>query len=253
MAQLRFAAIADIHGNLWALDAVLTDIRSRGVDLIVNLGDHLYGPLDPPGTADRLMALDLPTISGNQDRELLGNNSAQGTLRQNREALSSKHRAWLSGLPSTLLWEQHDVLLCHGTPFADDIYLLEEVNSTGVTLAAPGRILSLLGGALHSLILCGHTHIPRTIMLPHGQTIVNPGSIGLQAYTDDLPVPHAMQTGSPHARYAIVTRQERGWQVEHVSVVYDWDHAAEVAARNDRPDWARSLNSGRASTPGQPD
>jgi predicted phosphodiesterase len=244
--QLRFAAIADVHGNLWALDAVLADIRARGLALIVNLGDHLYGPLDPVGTAERLMRLDLPAISVNQDRELLQNNSAQGTLEQNREALGPEHRAWLSQLRSTLLWEQHDVLLCHGTPFADDIYLLEQVEATSVSLASTERVLSLLGGVSHSLILCGHSHVPRTVMLPGGQIAVNPGSVGLQAFTDDHPAAHAMEVGSPHARYAIVTRASDSWQVEHVAVVYDWNRAAEVAARNGRSDWALRLKTGRA-------
>jgi hypothetical protein len=39
MPQLRFAAISDIHGNIWALEAVLADIGARGVTHIVNLGD----------------------------------------------------------------------------------------------------------------------------------------------------------------------------------------------------------------------
>src|SRR5579859_1804326 len=247
MPRLRFAAIADIHGNLWALQAVLADIRARGVDLIVNLGDHLYGPLDPAGTADSLIALDLPAISGNQDRELIASTPAEGTLLENRQALRERHRAWLSKLPSTLLWEKEDVLLCHGTPFADDVYLLEQVHAAGVSLATPEKVLSLLGGISHSLILCGHTHIPRAVMLPQGSMIVNPGSVGLQAFTDNFPAPHAMQAGSPHARYAILNRQRNDWRIEHISVVYDWDYAAEVARRNGRPDWAEWLKSGRAS------
>ena len=58
---MRLAVIADIHGNLLALDAVLTDIAARGVDLTVNLGDCVSGPLWPAETAARLMALGLPT------------------------------------------------------------------------------------------------------------------------------------------------------------------------------------------------
>jgi predicted phosphodiesterase len=40
------AVIADIHGNRWALEAVLQDIDRRGIQQIVNLGDHLTGPLN---------------------------------------------------------------------------------------------------------------------------------------------------------------------------------------------------------------
>ena len=37
----RFAAIGDVHGNRWALEAVLEDIEHRGIRTVVNLGDHL--------------------------------------------------------------------------------------------------------------------------------------------------------------------------------------------------------------------
>ncbi|MCA8929406.1 MAG: metallophosphoesterase family protein, partial [Alphaproteobacteria bacterium] len=68
---MRFAAIADIHGNLDALEAVLADIAVQGIGDVVNLGDHVSGPMLAAGTADRLMALDFTTIRGDQDRRLL--------------------------------------------------------------------------------------------------------------------------------------------------------------------------------------
>jgi predicted phosphodiesterase len=49
--DLTIAVIADIHGNRWALEAVLADIDRRYIGQIVNLGDSLLGPLDPVGTA----------------------------------------------------------------------------------------------------------------------------------------------------------------------------------------------------------
>ena len=65
----RLAIIADIHANVWALDAVLAHLKVREVDGIVNLGDSLYGPLKPHATYERLMKEDvLVTIQGNQDR-----------------------------------------------------------------------------------------------------------------------------------------------------------------------------------------
>ena len=46
---MRFAAIADVHGNYLALEAVVADIRAQGIDDIVNLGDMASGPLDAGG------------------------------------------------------------------------------------------------------------------------------------------------------------------------------------------------------------
>ena len=43
---MRFAAIADVHGNYLALEAVIADIRAHDIDAIVDLGDMASGPLD---------------------------------------------------------------------------------------------------------------------------------------------------------------------------------------------------------------
>ena len=137
----RFAAISDIHGNLPALDAVLADIATQAVDAIVNLGDILSGPLWAAATADRLMALQLPTIAGNHERQLL-------TQTRERMSASDAHtdaellpaqRAWLAGLPPTLALGD-EVFCCHGTPTSDLRYFLETVvpGFAGIGLGAKG-------------------------------------------------------------------------------------------------------------------
>src|SRR3979409_2423827 len=68
---MRFAAIADVHGNYLALEAVLGGIRRQGVDEIVNLGDMASGPLDARKAMDALMALDAVHVLGNHDRYLI--------------------------------------------------------------------------------------------------------------------------------------------------------------------------------------
>lgn len=64
---MRIAIVADIHGNLGALDAVLADIEDRAVEITVNLGDVVSGPLQPRETADRLIGMGIPTIRGNHE------------------------------------------------------------------------------------------------------------------------------------------------------------------------------------------
>jgi hypothetical protein len=80
--------------------------------------------------------------------------------------------------------------------------------------------------------------------LDDGRVIVNPGSVGLQAFSDDDPFPHTMAVGSPHARYALIERTRGGWRVEMMAVAYDWDAAAVLAEQQERPDWARALRTG---------
>ncbi|RUT95204.1 metallophosphoesterase, partial [Mesorhizobium sp. USDA-HM6] len=68
---MRIAVLADIHGNVLALGAVLDDLERRGgADLVVNLGDCVSGPLWPRETIERLEALGLPTVRGNHDRRV---------------------------------------------------------------------------------------------------------------------------------------------------------------------------------------
>ncbi|MCU1326174.1 MAG: metallophosphoesterase [Bryobacterales bacterium] len=231
----RFAAIADVHGNRWALEEVLADIDRRGIHRIVNLGDNLFGPLDPNGAAALLMKLDLPGVAGNQDCDLLEPDAMQ--------QITPEQRKWLAGLPPRL--QIDDVLLFHGTPRSDTEYLLETISREGVLLADTRDIQDRLGtGALPTLLLCGHTHIPRVVSF-RDRLIVNPGSVGLQAYSEDVPFPHVMETGSPHARYAVLERSKDGWNVEQIQLRYDWDEAALDASANGRQDWAFRVSTGR--------
>lgn len=244
----RFAVLSDIHGNRLALKAIFADATSAGISQFVNLGDHLQGPLDPVGTAELLIPLNIPSVRGNCDRLLFEEGAIAppgSTLAGNRIALSSQQKAWLAAMPQTLTLG--DVLLCHGTPWADDVYLLEEITPEGARMKQIEEIAPILQGIHASLILCGHSHTVRTVQMPGGPLLVNPGSVGLPAYTDESPHPHAMEAGSPHARYAILHRSGAGWQVEHRALIYDWNGAAELAGRNGRPDWAAWLRTGRAS------
>ena len=103
------------------------------------------------------------------------------------------------------------------------------------------RPWSAAGKVSASLILCGHTHQPRIRQLDDGRLVVNPGSVGLPAYDDNHPHFHLVETDSPHARYALLERQNGRWNVELRNVAYDWESAAAQADRNGRPDWADAL------------
>ncbi|HWJ36276.1 MAG TPA: metallophosphoesterase family protein [Steroidobacteraceae bacterium] len=242
---MRIAAISDIHGNLGALDAVLADIERRGVDLIVNLGDILSGPLLPRETAARLMALDLPTIRGNHERQLLaGDREGMGLSdRYAADSITASQREWLVALPSSR-WVTDDVFLCHATPDSDVACFLEDILGGELILAPLAQIEARARTCAASLIFCGHTHIPRVSHLTSGQVIVNPGSVGIQAYEGHHPIPHVVEVGSPHARYAIAERGESGWISDLIAVPYDWEAAARLADQRARPDWALALRTG---------
>ena len=243
---MRIAIIADIHGNLGALDAVLADIEERAVEMTVNLGDVVSGPLQPCETADRLMNQGIPTIRGNHERQLL-TRTPEMMGESDRYAYSQlrpDQRAWLEGFPETHI-VAGDVFLCHGTPQSDVDYFLDTVDETGCRRATLAEVEQRAAGCAASLIVCGHTHLSRTMRLADGRMVINPGSVGLQAYPAKWPYSHTMESGSPHARYAIAERADQDWLIELVEVVYDWEKAALRAEANGRADWAVGLRTGR--------
>ncbi|MDE2145962.1 MAG: metallophosphoesterase family protein [Burkholderiales bacterium] len=266
---MRWGVVSDIHGNLPALQAVVA--HAGAVDGWLNLGDILSGPLWPAETADWLMPRRWPTIAGNHERQLL-------TLPPQRLAptdahtagrLTPAHRQWLASLPPAL--EPGPGLHCvHGSPRSDLEYLLETVTPHGLRPARRAEVAERLGldrrqpdaarrlppqegpargvvlqAGCARLVLCGHSHLPRDRRLG-ALRLVNPGSVGLPAFDDDRPFEHRAETGSPHARYALVEATHAGgWRVSLRAVAYDWDAAAARAEAQGRGDWADALRSGR--------
>jgi hypothetical protein len=94
------------------------------------------------------------------------------------------------------------------------------------------------------VLACGHSHIPRAVQLPGGTLIINPGSVGMPAYTDDGNVPHVVENGSPHARYAILEWNNTSWTPQLIAVAYDHMKAADQADRNNRFELAMGLRTG---------
>jgi len=247
---MKLAVLSDIHGNVRALNAVIHDLERREVDQVVNLGDCLYGPFDPRPVAECLMTRQWPTVAGNEDRILMG---APDDLPLSRTAgwtqsqLSPKQIQWISDLPRVLALTE-DVVCFHGQPVCDTSYLLTHVNESGVVSQRPiEEIEHALAGLNHSFVLCGHDHTPRVVSLADSRMIVNPGSVGCPAYRDDNPFEHAIESGSPQARYAIVEIRDGDIVAELVSVSYDWNAAAQEARSNGFPNWSVWIQTGRVT------
>lgn len=243
---MRFAAIADIHGNCLALEAVLADIAGMGIIDIVNLGDHLSGPLEAGRTADLLLRLDMVSVSGNHDRYLIEH--ARGDMHSWEadafDQLGDEHLEWLRALPFQRVWRD-EVYLCHATPQDDNRYWLEGVTPDGVLHLKPlEEIAALADGVSQPLILCGHSHIPRAVRLGDGRMIVNPGSVGCPAYDDETPFYHKVEAATPLASYAILEKTPAGWQVDFRLVAYDNMSMSRLATENGRNDWAQGLATG---------
>src|SRR5205807_6711476 len=120
----RLAVVSDIHGNIRALEAVLADIKTRGADAIVNLGDSVTSPLWPRETYDLLASLALPTVRGNHDRAMIGSfDGLTPAAKFAHAALTQQQREALARLP-TRVEVAPGILAVHGTPDHDSTLLL---------------------------------------------------------------------------------------------------------------------------------
>jgi len=244
----KFAVLSDIHSNIYALKAVVDDAKSKGVTTFINLGDILYGPIAPKETYDYLLTLSAITISGNQDRQIhqakYPEIEKNPTMKFILDDLGQSPLEWMRNLPFEVQVTS-DIYACHGTPMDDLVYLLEDVSTGKPVVRVENEIIKLLNGVNSPIVLCGHSHIPRCVALSTGQLIINPGSVGLQAYRDEEPNLHSMQNDSAKASYVTLLKDSQSnWKVEFQKVSYDTQTAVEHAKKQNRDDWAYSLSTG---------
>jgi predicted phosphodiesterase len=182
---MRIAVLADIHGNLPALDAALADIDAAGVDAIVLNGDIATGPM-PAETLDRLAALGDRAIwvRGNADRELVSVWDGDGLSRDLPEParrpteygasmLTRAHRDRLADLPLSVVLDLDGfgpVRFCHATTRSDTEIVLVD--------SRVDRFRAGFADCAEDLVVLGHTHMPFD-RLADRRRFVNPGSLGM--------------------------------------------------------------------------
>ena len=243
----EIAIVSDIHGNSWAFKEVLTDIKSKGIKTIINLGDSLYGPLDPKGTYDLLIENNVISISGNEDRiilEHLDSKSENITLEYVKAQIDNYVIDWLKSLAFELIYS-NEIYCCHACPKSDSIYLMEKLHLDYISIKDKIEIDIILQDVKQKIVVCGHSHVSR-IVETDNKTIINPGSVGCPAFDDDLPIPHKIENFSSHAKYTIISFADKLKKAYNISVSYDFEQAAKAAEKNNRNDWAKWIRTGMA-------
>jgi putative phosphoesterase len=172
---MRVAAISDIHGNLPALEAVLSEIEREDVDAIAVVGDVVGGAFSVE-VFDRLARLpDVQFVHGNADRLVVEGDAEHGvdwTAERGRlgEARVEAVRGWaltfeleIDGLGT--------VFFCHAVPSADEPIF---------TRITPDEdVQQMLGGTIADVVVVGHTHMQFDRQLASGLRVVNAGSVGM--------------------------------------------------------------------------
>lgn len=228
---MRLAVLADIHGNIYALEAVLADLKRQKPDAVVTLGDSIFKFSHNRAVLDALDALPHVGVAGNMERSmqtLLGeefanlspDDSDKGTMHLKRQTLAeigAERVARFRDLPnerSLSLIEDDDTLLCHGSPghITNSIYPAPDAVPPGPDQPSTSEdeLKAKLQGVTARLVLCAHSH-RRVERRYNGVLVVNPGAVG-----------HTYERKhDPRACYAVLTHQDGAWNVEFRLVPYD--------------------------------
>jgi len=167
----RLALISDVHANIDALESVLADIDSQGVDEIFCLGDIVGYGAAPSECLELVRSRCSITVMGNHDRMASEQGIIQALervsapIRYAREKLSKEQIEWLKELPMVV--EKEGLTLVHSS-----LHEPEEFNY--VLWKEDARLHFRHQETPFSFI--GHSHAPViAIQAPNGITLDVPG------------------------------------------------------------------------------
>ena len=218
---MKIAIISDIHGNIDALESVLSDIEKENCSKIFCLGDIAMAGSEPSKTIRKIHALvqtkDFHIIQGNTDSMLsvfsfdtynaiLNTNTVMGSAYlADSQLLTNEEKEFLKNLPEKLDIELYGIkiLLVHGSP---------RKNNENIYPNLPiEEVEEMIKDTDANIIFCGHTHMPCGYQTNTEQTIVNVGSVG-RPFSD-----------SPDSCYVImeINEETSNYTVKHKFVKYD--------------------------------
>lgn len=229
-APYTVAVLADIHGNIAALDAVLADLAMQPHDETVIAGDLMLHGCFPAAVLARLRPLNFPTVQGNTDLYVARGDDNRA-VDWTRKQIGTEGIAYLQSLPFDHrvtppggVSPDDDLLIVHATP--------TDVRGVIITQPHPLRkrkeptpeaeATALLGGARANLIVYGHIH--------HASA----GSIGERRVASIGSVGFPLD-GDTRAAYALVMWDGNCWQIAHRRVQYNHKAVADAFERTDAP------------------
>ena len=178
---MKIGVLSDIHGNDTALEVVLSDASSMGVEHLLILGDLVGYYYNPDKVLKQLQDWSYDMIAGNHEQlmkqSITDNDFLEKVTRQYGsgikmalQKLTDEQIQYLVDLPEykNVVLDNVDIGLYHGSPRDNDEYIYPDVDYD---------VLKQFSHVQHDYILMGHTHYPMCTHIEN-TTLLNPGSVG---------------------------------------------------------------------------
>lgn len=243
---MRYAVISDIHGNVEALEAVLSDIESREIDVIICLGDIVGYYPDPELCVELVQQHAAYSVAGNHDYAAIGlidtinfTYYAFEAMEWTKKKLSKKSKKYLSLLPLTIRMDR--ILFTHSSPAcpADFVYIFPNSEKA---------IIEAFSSMVHKLNFIGHAHWPFVMMQDDIKIVRCSGDV-VEICNDRYYLINVGSVGQPRnldprSSYAIYDTEVS--QISLISVEYDYTITQRKVIDNRLPPFlAERLASGR--------
>lgn len=214
---MRIACFSDVHGNIWALEAVLADIEKQKVDLLVCGGDLVNPFLKTKEIWEIIKQRKIATVRGNHEDYLYyyfypeQNNSVRKKAQFEPVRIVAEHAGKqlvdeLSMLPLSLAIsgeKAHDIYFCHASPLS---------NKKTYMFGIDDEMASSIRNVREKTILAGHIHQPWH-QIWEDKLLIVAGSVGVPLH------------GAPEAQYIVLTQKNNSWQIEPHYITYDYQSA----------------------------
>jgi predicted phosphodiesterase len=231
---MRLAVLADIHGNLPALEAVLADVEQQCVEGLIVAGDFCDRP-QPLEAVRAVQALGACAIRGNRENYLLAYHGLDAPdhwrtsrqwigVRWLHERLDREALDFIGSLPEQCVYAADGtapIRVVHASPGSMTQSIVPSHDPDAMALFRQAGLLELRHDSQATMdevfarfdepvLICGHAHIPWK-QEHDGRLAVNPGSVG-------IPI-----NGDRRAQYALLSWEGGHWKAKHRAIDYDLD------------------------------
>lgn len=237
---MRIAVMSDIHGFAPALDAVLDDIDTEGVDQIIVAGDLVEGGPEPARVLQVLRERAARVVYGNTDRDILaGDREASDLISWTRDQIGPDGLEYLRSLPFSIRVPhsasggeaRRDLLVVHANPNDVDRHLSPN--------ASEREVREILGDESAETIAFGHLHVAYVRHIG-ATTLVDVSGVGNP------------RDGDLRPRYVIFSDDAQAWTHEYRYVDYPLERTRQLMESSGMPNWEKAFRRLESATYGRP-